>query len=183
VRTRCQFSVLTQLWLLGVNRLSPSFKASKAGGKVFALPRGIQFGGRADRVQKHRFRGSMALLAVWGSVCTADQAVCIFQSQEARVLIDSKDCAGVAGGKARADRCGRCDANPKNDCRKDCAGAWGGKAKLDVCGVCNGRGRCPPPPPPADCPNQPLCPVVETLGASVDEKHVTYRLWVKLGPT
>ena len=39
------------------------------------------------------------------------------------------------------DHCGKCDADPTNDCVQDCKGAWGGPAKKDACGVCGGTGK------------------------------------------
>ena len=39
-------------------------------------------------------------------------------------------------------RCGKCDANSKNDCKTDCKAVWGGAAKKDRCDVCSGTNQC-----------------------------------------
>eukprot|EP01048_Picozoa_sp_COSAG05_P019140 COSAG05_NODE_2933_length_2489_cov_18.007531_1_plen_680_part_10 len=46
------------------------------------------------------------------------------------------DCAGVPNGKAKTDKCGKCNGDDSS-C-KDCAGVPNGKAKTDKCGKCNG---------------------------------------------
>eukprot|EP01047_Picozoa_sp_COSAG01_P046812 COSAG01_NODE_4424_length_5036_cov_12.613936_3_plen_574_part_00 len=62
-----------------------------------------------------------------------------------------RDCAGINYGLSKMDRCGQCDADAGNDCKKDCKGVWGGKdgscrdcagvnngaAKMDHCGQCD----------------------------------------------
>eukprot|EP01047_Picozoa_sp_COSAG01_P035048 COSAG01_NODE_2663_length_7293_cov_5.946483_1_plen_1241_part_00 len=47
------------------------------------------------------------------------------------------DCAGVAGGHATVDQCGRCNADPSKHCVQDCAGTWGGHSVSDMCGGCS----------------------------------------------
>jgi hypothetical protein len=52
----------------------------------------------------------------------------------------AQDCAGVAGGAAELDRCGRCVGGTTGEtaCVQDCAGVWGGTASLDHCDTCTG---------------------------------------------
>eukprot|EP01047_Picozoa_sp_COSAG01_P041031 COSAG01_NODE_3494_length_6009_cov_20.673435_1_plen_1632_part_10 len=102
-----------------------------------------------------------------------------------------KDACGVCGGNgqgcvgcdgkpnsgATKDKCGKCDADPTNDCKKDCRGVWGGKAKKDKCGVCGGDGST------CTCKSKGgkyVNPGVDQMCASKDGKSSTYRLYVTL---
>jgi hypothetical protein len=71
----------------GPGRLKPSFKAAAGGNKkIFDFPLDIHFGGRADMKGQRRFLGHLALLKVFGSVVSKDQAMCIFESDEALLV-------------------------------------------------------------------------------------------------
>ena len=65
------------------------------------------------------------------SICGGDSSTCV-------------DCDGVpmTGLQVpkKVDKCGTCDRDASNDCKRDCVGIWGGKAKTDACGVCAGNG-------------------------------------------
>ena len=74
--------------------------------------------------------------AVWGGSAIKDKcSVCAGKNT-------CLDCAGVANGKNRVDKCGTCDTNTTNDCKTDCAAVWGGSAIKDKCGTCKGKNKC-----------------------------------------
>ena len=53
------------------------------------------------------------------SICGGDNSTCV-------------DCSGERYGikiPKRLDKCGTCDRDRGNDCKRDCAGIWGGKTK------------------------------------------------------